>query len=414
MTVGRKLVAVLAAGALVLGACGGDAGGDDDTIKIGVLAPLTGGTAADGEDMIAGAKLAVDEINDDGGIDGRKLELVKGDTQDQRPDAVSTAVTRLTRKEQVDAAMTGYASGTNFEINLMRDAEVPYLLSANSDQTEQIIAKDPDSYPNVWSINPSYDAYRNDLPAFVESLADQGKVELRNRRVYIVTSDNPYSAGISEGLEKAFAASGWTVVGNDKVPFGTVNDWRAILGKIRREDPDLVVNTDYQPANGATFIQQFREQPTNSLVFIQYGPSVPEFLELTKDDATGVLYNLLGGPIETQPRAKEIARKFEDEYGREPGPYGFTLYEQVHVYADAVRKAGDPSDVDAVNEALAKTDKQIAEGHLRFDPKTHLAVQGDDALPTQWFQIRDGKRILLAPRKYANGEFRLPDWMSQK
>ena len=71
------------------------------------------------------------------------------------------------------------------------------------------------------------------------------------------------------------------------IPSGEVNDWRAFLAKVRQDPPDLVVNTDWVPANASTFITQFLEDPTDSLVFIQYGPSVPEFLDLTKDKGHG-------------------------------------------------------------------------------------------------------------------------------
>ena len=83
------------------------------------------------------------------------------------------------------------------------------------------------------------------------------------------------------------------------VPFGEIHDWRAIISKTRKNPPDMIVNTDYMPGNEATFVDQFMAAPTNSLMFLQYGPSVPEFIELTQDNSTGILYNLLGGPIMT-------------------------------------------------------------------------------------------------------------------
>jgi branched-chain amino acid transport system substrate-binding protein len=385
-----------------------------DVIKIGVLAPLTGGSAADGEEMVRGAQLAVDEINQSGGVNGSKFEVVSGDTKDQVPDAVVSAFKKITADPAVGCMMTGYASPTNFEIELMAEINMPYLISANSAQTLAIVGKEPDKYPTVWSLTPSYDAYETELPRIVELWAKEGRLKLKNRKVAVVTSDNPYSKTISEGLKKNFPKHGWTVTVDEMVPFGEVHDWRAIISKIRKDPPDMIVNTEYQPGNEATFMDQFMEDPTDSLIFLQYGPSVPEFVELTQDKSTGVLYNLLGGHILTAPITQKVAKTFQAKYGVESGAYGHALYWQVRLYAEALAKVGDPSKRLEIGNALGKTDKDISSGRLTFDPKTHLAVQGDEYIPIQFFQIWEGNRNLLFPPKYATGQFQLPPWMKKE
>jgi branched-chain amino acid transport system substrate-binding protein len=158
---------------------------------------------------------------------------------------------------------------------------------------------------------------------------------------------------------------------------------------------------------------QFMEEPTDSLVFIQYGPSVPEFLELTKDKSTGVVYNLLGGPLLSpkNPRAEEVNAKYEAKYGSRPGVYGGALYEMAYIYFDALAKAGDPADHAAVAKAISETDKQTISGRLVFDQETHLARQGNEYIPIQFYQIWDGDRYLFYPNEYATGEFKQPTWM---
>jgi branched-chain amino acid transport system substrate-binding protein len=321
------------------------ASAQDKVTKIGVLAPLTGGSAADGNEMVNGAKLAVDEINAAGGVAGYKLEIVVGDTQNQEADAVTSAFERLAGDPDVNAMMTGYASGSNFEIELMAEQEMPYIISANSAQTRDIIAPAPDKFPTVWSLTPSYDAYETAMVPVIDGLVSSGKITLPNKKAALISSDNPYSKTIMEGLKKNFEAAGWTVTSADLLPFGEINDWRAFLARVRQDEPAIIINTDYQPGNAAKFVTQFLEQPTNSLVFIQYAPSVPEFLDLTKEHSTGIMYNLLGGVLDVpkNPRAAEVAKKFEDKYGVKTGSYGAALYEQVYIYADALAKVGDPT-----------------------------------------------------------------------
>ncbi len=385
----------------------------NDVVQLGILAPLTGGAAADGEEMVRGLTLAVEEANAKGGVAGYKFEVVPGDTRNQQSDAVASAVERLLGEKNLHMIFTGYASGSNFEIEPIAEAGIPYFLSANSQQTRDIVAKDPSKYPGVWSLTPSYDAYETELVPVLEGLEKSGKVKFPTKKVALISSDNPYSKGIYEGLTKSFKAAGWTVTNAELVPFGEINDWHAFLAKVRQDPPDVVINTDYLPANAATFMSQFMEQPTNSLVFIQYAPSVPEFLKLTADKSSGVLYNLLGGPLITpkNPLAAEIADKFKKRWGVESGPYGVALYEQAQIYFKALEKVGDPTKHKEIGAAIGATDTMAPEGHIVFDPATHLAKQGNDFVPIQFYQIWNGDRVLFYPPAYATGEFRKPPWM---
>ncbi|PSH62178.1 ABC transporter substrate-binding protein [Phyllobacterium sophorae] len=407
-----KLCTSLALAALVAAT---PANSQDKIAKIGVLAPLTGGSAADGNEMVNGAKLAVDEINAAGGVAGYQLEVVVGDTQNQSADAVTSAFERLAGDRDLNAMFTGYASGSNFEIEMIAEQDMPYLIAANSAQTRDIIAAHPDKFPTVWSLTPSYDAYNTAMVPVLQGLETSGKLKLTNRRAALISSDNPYSKSIMEGLKKSFEDAGWSVTSADLLPFGEINDWRTFLAKVRQDNPAVIINTDYQPGNAAKFLTQFLEQPTDSLVFIQYAPSVPEFLNLTGKQATGIVYNLLGGTLNTpkNPRAAEVMKKYNDNYGNEPGTYGALLYEEVMFYANALKKVGDPTKRLEISKVIGESHMQIASGMLSFDPNTHLAVQGDNAIPIQFFQIWDGKRVLFYPHEYAEGEFRMPPWMKQ-
>lgn len=384
-----------------------------EVVKLGVLAPLTGPAAADGEEYVQGARLAIDELNAAGGVAGYTFELEVADVQDQSADAVATGVERLLGDRDMGAILTGYASGSNFEIEMMAEMEMPYLVGANSAQTAEIIAPAPEDFPTVWSFTPSFKGYETEIVPVIEDLAASGALDLPAKTAAIITSDNPYSKTIAEGMAESFKSAGWEITAYDTVPFGEVGDWRSFLAQVRRNPPGVLINTDYLPGNAATFMTQFMEDPTDSLVFIQYAPSVPEFLELTKEDSSGVVYNMLGGTLNTPKaeRAVEVLGKFETAYGKEPGPYGPLLYEMVMTYAAALEQVGDPQDRLAIGEAIGAMSRETVSGTLAFDPETHLAVQDEDHIPIQFYQIVDGERVLFYPPKYATGEFVQPGWM---
>jgi len=408
-----RLLPIITAAALSVGLAV-SASAADKIAKIGVLAPMSGGAAADGEETLRGVKMAVEEVNAAGGIAGYKFEVVLGDVKDQTSDAVVSAFERLNGTKNLDVILTGYATQSNFEIEYMAEAGMVYMLAGNSNQTRAMVQKDPGKFSTIWSFSPSFDAYETELLPVVEGLAKAGKLKLANKKIAVVSSDNAYSKSIYAGIKKSFKSKGWNVTVDEIVPSGEINDWRALLTKVRNDPPAVIVNTDWMPSNAATFISQFMEKPTDSLVFIQYGPSVPEFLKLTKGKSTGVIYNLLGGSLMSpkNPRAAEVGKMYKDKYGKESGPYGTSLYEMAHIYFDAVRKVGDPANREAIAKAIGETDKQVSIGRLKFDPKTHLSLQGNDYVPIQFYQIWDGKRTLFYPTKYSTGDFKAPPWMN--
>ena len=121
----------------------------------------------------------------------------------------------------------------------------------------------------------------------------------------------------------------------------------------------------------------------------------------------------MGGVLNTptNPRAAEVLGKYEAKFGNAPGTYGPALYEQVLIYAAALEKVGDPSDRIAIGKAIGESNTQTAMGAVQFDPKTHLAVQSNEGIPLQFYQINNGERVLFYPPVYATGDFVEPAWM---
>ncbi len=388
----------------------------DKTLTLGVLGAFAGPFAADAVEGYNGAALAAKEINAAGGVAGYMFEVEKFDTKEMTPDAVLTAVERLKATDNLGAIVTPFGSLSGFEMDYVAEIGVPYMVAANSNQYRSIIQEDPDFYKNVWSLAPSYDAYQTELPKVIEAMIESGSFAPGDKTYAIIGSDNPYSMPIYEGLKVAMDDMGWTMTFDDVVPPVEINDWRVMLSQIRENPPAVIINTEASSSNAASFMNQFMEDPTDSLLFIQYAPSVPEFVDLTKDNSTGVLYNMLGGPIsgEVRPRTKEIGDKYKAEYGYDSSIYGYICYEMVYLYADLLEKIGDPMDYAAINAELAMTDKEMVHGRVKFDPATHLSIQGDGYLPIQFYQIWEGERITIHPQEFATGESQTPPWMASE
>ena len=411
MTGSRLMRATILASVLTGAAAPGAA--QDQVVTIGVLAPLTGATASDGEEFVRGVQWAVDEANAAGGVAGYTFDIAVADVRDHSAGNVSSAVERLVGTDGVHIILTGYASLSLFEVDLMAEYGMPYIAAGPSPQFAAIVEQDPDYYWCCWSYTADFRGYETDLLPLVESLGEAGQMTVRDRTVAIVSSDNPYSRTISEGMIETFADAGWTVTVDELVPFGEVADWRPILAQVRQDPPELLINTDYIPGNAALFLRQFLDAPTDSVVFLQYAPSVPEFVALTGELSTGVLYNLINGPLDSPqwPRGQELMRAYEARYGLESGAYGVGLYEMAHLYFRALEEVGDPTDHEAIGRAIGRQTAVTVAGNLEFDPDTHVAVQSDDHIPVSFWQIWDGERYLIGPARYAAAEFRRPPWL---
>ncbi|MBZ9935608.1 ABC transporter substrate-binding protein [Mesorhizobium sp. BR1-1-16] len=392
---------------------------DVKTIKVGILAPFSGGgMAADANDIGNAAMMAADELNAAGGICGKdaryKVTFEKGDTEGQRSDAVITAVRRLTADPDLHMIFAPYASTTNFEITLMAKAGMPYIISGGAEATKGIISKNPDGFPTVWSRVPDYGGYSTDLPPLINKNIEAGNLAVPAKTVYIIGSDDPYGTTIADGLKDSFTKAGWSVVGTETVPFQSVTDWRTQLAKIRELKPGMIVLTEWSPASDATFFNQFIEQPTDSLLFEQYAPVIPEFNEMTHNKANGVIFNMLGGAIDSRADTKDISKRFAEKFGA-GGYFSVAGYTNMMVYALCINKGVDPADHLAMGKCIGSLDVDTPSGRLAFDPKTHLAMQGDDYMPTVFYQVVDnGGKAIVSPPAYAEQTFKQPYWMTTK
>jgi branched-chain amino acid transport system substrate-binding protein len=409
----KRLARTLAVSTFLISAVAGYA--QAATIKIGVLAPLTGPSASDGQEFVNGVQWAVDEANAAGGVSGYTFEIVTADVKDGSAANVTSAVERLAGTSGVEVALTGYANLSMFEIDLFKEYGLPYISAGPSPSVAAIISQAPDDYWCCWSYTADFSGYTTDLLPAVKEFAAAGKANVADKTVAIISSDNPYSKGISEGMKKVFAADGWKLTVDEMVPFGEVGDWRSILTKVRSTKPNLVINTDYLPGNSALFLKQFLEEPTNSLVFLQYAPSVPEFVKLTGDKSTGVLYDLINAPLDTPkwPLGPKLLAAYKQKFNIDSGVYGVGLYEMANMYFDALKKVGDPTKHEEIGKAIGEISKDTVAGKIKFDPKTHVALPGQEYIPTTFWQIADGKRVLVGPEKYAASEFMTPPWIKK-
>lgn len=421
-----------AVGGLVVGGVGGyvvGSGGDDDgngvvaggnggsnggTIGIGSASPVSGPYSGDGQEMTRGQELAVADINARGGVLGRELEIVVGDVEDLAPEKMVATARRLTN-DGVAAVFSGYTSTTSAEFDVYGEYGAP-MFHLNTFQPNADYVAD-NAIENIYHSCPTEVWYGPGFILFMQRLIDSGVWTPSSESAAVITSNDPYSISIAQTVEADLRELGWDIVVSEEVT-APLTEWGPVLARIRQNPPGLIFHSDYIPGDLASFQQQFRSDPTPSLMYQQYGPSIPEYLELAGSDADGVIWSTVIGTL-PDDIGEAFKDRYREEFGAEAGlSQAGAQYDLVHLWAQAAAMTGDPVDFEGVNENIKRMSYRGVSGTYRYKPGELTAIPYPDevsdpslGMPHLTFQIQDQEQVLIDPFPYEQGEFQLPEWL---
>lgn len=421
----------LGAGGLAVGGVGGFLIGDaadtqsgtanggtpsGEPIRVVGIFPLSGVVAADGQEMRNGTVMALDEINERGGLLGRPLEYIEIDNGDSFGEDITTAFRRAVDTENPDVIVSGYHLATGPEFDIVADAgRLYYNLNTQTAWTE-LYNSDPDRYWGIFQVDPTEDWYGIGFARWINQLVDEGKLPEASKRAAILGADDPYGSSITDHFEETIRELGWEVVGRENFTPGQVSDWGPLLSRVRGEEVSVLFTTTFSPADNAAMVQQFVENPMPAVVYQQYGPSVPEYLELAGDAANGVVWSTVLGRLPDE-KGKDWVSRYEEKFGQKPGFANAPgNYDLLHVWAKAVLKSGDPQDYEAVAAATEGVIHRGVTGGISFRDHTGLQYPhqtNDPSLGQSQIivQIQDGEQTVIFPEPYTEGEFQVPGWM---
>lgn len=387
-----------------------------ETIKVGLVAPVTGPYSGDGQEMQRGAELGVDAVNKAGGVHGRQLELVIADVSDLSPELYVKAAQRLTGEVGAAAVFSGYCSNDSAEFPTYAQAGVPMFhfntLQANVDYVKN------NNISNIYEGCPTEIWYGKGFVPLMQSWIDQGLWTPSSKTAAVVTSNDPYSISIAKAVQEDLKKIGWTTPIYEEVTAPTA-DWGPVLAKIRATPPGLIFVTDYIAGDLAAFAKQFATAPTPSLLYQQYGPSIPEYIELAGDAANGVVWSTTIGLL-PDAIGKAFADLYRAKYNAEPGlSQAGGQYDIIQMWARTANQADDPANFTKVNELLKTAIYRGVNGTYTFVPG-QLSVppypdQVNDpslAMAHLTYQIQNLKQVCVSPDPYTAGKFTLPPWLA--
>src|SRR5262245_21624210 len=391
----NKVGITLVAAALVLAGCGeqqkpaakasaeaskAPAAPAAQEVKIGHVAPLTGGIAHLGKDNENGARLAVDEANAAGvklGGNAVRFTLVAEDDQED-PKTGTTVAQKL-----VDAKVAGIVghlnSGTSIPASpIYSQAGIPVISGSatNPKLTEQ-------GFKTQFRVVGRDDQQG---PALASYLAANKKPKL----VAVIDDATAYGEGIANEVEKTLKAANIKVLPREKGTDKTT-DWKAVLTKVKGKNADAVFYGGMD-ATGGPLLKQGRELGIKAVFSFGDGACTDDMTKLAGAAADGLLCSQAGLP--PQAADKKFLDAFKKKFNVDPILYAPFTYDAANLLIEAMKKANSADPAKYLPE-LAKISFKGATGQIAFDEK------GDrkDAEMTI-FTMKDGK---LAPIAIVKG-----------
>jgi branched-chain amino acid transport system substrate-binding protein len=325
-----------------------------ETIKIGLIQPLTGSVAYNGTTDVNGSKLALDEINAKGGVLGKKVELIIEDGQCRPANSVNAAE-KLVQRDKVVAISGAFCSSSTLAVMpVAANYKLPLVtgVSSSAELTEK---------GNPWFFRATEtDALL--AKSFSKILFDQLKLR---KIAYIGVNDDFGRGGVAE-FEKQMTALGATTVMKEYFEHGT-SDFYTLLTKLRSSGADGVF-VAAETQDGSTLVKQKAELGLTTKVFGVGSWATADFIKLTGDASEGIYAAVPYASTMATAKNKEFVAAYTARYGEAPGKYAAAGYNVIHIIADAINRASS-TDPEKLREALGKTSYEGPNGHFEFDAK---------------------------------------------
>jgi branched-chain amino acid transport system substrate-binding protein len=360
-----------------------------DPVRIGTILSVSGPAAFLGQDMKDGTQLAVDEINDAGGIDGRKIDWIFYDAQSQTQHAISEA-RRLLSNDGVDIIVGGGSmSGIALAIAPMAEAaKVPFV------STEGASAIVNPAADRRWSFKSTVDDY-----LVLHRAADYfDKKGLR--KIALLADTSGFGQGATEQFKIVAKERNLDAIHESFTPSDT--DLVPQLGRIRDAGAQAILCWTVTPA-GVVFLKQAQQLGLDEKLTLihSYGFVTGKYMELAGSAAAGLLLlsqkfvvgDQLPDTDSVKPKIAVLTENFERRFNRVPNQFVAQTYDAVYLAKIALLKGG--SDREKVRAALEDIrDYRCASGIFSFSPEHHSGLAKNSIVLVNW----------------ANGRFHLVDY----
>ena len=331
-----------------------NAGATGDTIKIGGLAPLTGDVSVYGVAVDNGVKMAVEEINADGGVLGKQIEYIVYDEKGDATEAVN-AYNKLVQSDNVVAVAGDVTSKPTLAVAQQAAKDKIPLITASG--TAENITQAGENIFRACFIDP----FQGELMASYASK----KLEKKTAAIIYNISDD-YSKGLYEAFEAAAGDLGIEVVQVEGYGKGTV-DFKAQLTNIKSKNPDVIFLPVYYQ-DVALIAVQAKELGIEAQFLGADGWDgvIGQVDESNMDAVNGAYFCSQYSAQSDDPNLQAFLSKYKETYGMDASQFAVLGYDAMKMLAQAISEAGS-TDSAAITSAMAAIDFTGLTGHMTFD-----------------------------------------------
>ncbi len=350
----KRTIALIAAAALglsVLAGCGSnDSGGSGnaasgDTIKIGLNYELSGAVATYGEASVQGIELAVEEINEAGGVEGKKIELVKYDNKSEKNEATTLATKLMTQDDVVTVIGPATSGAFKATIPVALKNKVPVVSGSATAEDVTFANGKVQEYTFRTCFSDSYQG------TAMANFAT--KQRTAKSAVIIKDTSSDYAKGLAENFTKTFTENGGTIVGEEGYVAGDT-DFNAILTRIKGNQFDVIYLPGYYNEVGL-IIKQARDQGITAPILGGDGFDSPTLLQLAGADALNdVYFTNHYSSLTEDTKVQDFLTNFKAKYNAEPSAFNALGYDTAYFVADAIKRA-ENIDGESIKNAMAAT-----------------------------------------------------------
>ena len=355
-----------------------------DSVKIGFNVPLTGFAAADGKSALNGAKLAVKQANQAGGINGKMIELVVYDDQASPKQAVPIS-NKLIEKDKVVAAISGsYSGATRAAAGVFQSAEIPYI--------------------SAYAVHPEITkagnyVFRTSFMGEVQGRAGAKLIgaTLQRKRVVLITLKNDFGKSLAAGFKEAAGQFNLQIVNEYEYSIKD-RQFGPIVAKVKADAPEAIYATGYFFTAGP-LVSQLRAAGITVPVIGQEGYDSEQFIKIAGKASEGTIITTSLDRDSNSSETRSFISEFEAMAGHKVDMVAASGHTAMKVLVAAMKKAGTASP-SAIRNAIAQTNLVASTGSISFNDlgevQKNVQVQvvrdGDFHYHSE---IRD--QVLLAP-----------------
>jgi len=365
----KKLFLMMLLVTVFIISCGKKAA-DSNVIKIGVIAPLTGNYAQYGTAVKEGVELKVEAINNAGGINGKKIELVIADSKGDVQESVN-AFKKMVSQDKIDIFVGEVTSGPSLAIApLAQQAKIPMITATG---TAFDITKGKDFVYRTTFTDP----YQGVV------VAKYAKAKGYKNITVLTNTGSDYSVGLANAFKEQAKKEGIQV--KEEQYTADDKDFRALLTKVKGYNSEVIFVPDYYNTIGL-ILTQAKELGINAQ--FMGGDGWDGIQTNFGKVANGAVFASQFAPDDPDQNVQKFIAAYKNEYKIDPIIFAALGYDTGTILETALKNVSDLSSKDAIKEAIKKFDGTLVTGSLKFDAERNPEKK------VTFIEVKDGKLSL--------------------